>query len=103
MDKIHQQNVQAELKEIEEKGGKGKDNMSIPEAKLPLKTLQDLENEKMAFQGDFEDVDNEIKCQVKALISNDFVTMKKIQNNEMNKNDVQFYLADDFKKKELLD
>jgi hypothetical protein len=36
--------------------------MSIPETKIPLKTLQDLENEKMAFQGDFEEVDNEIKC-----------------------------------------
>ena len=37
----------------------------------------------MAFKGDFEKIDDEIKIQIKALGQNDMKTLKKAQNQEM--------------------
>lgn len=101
--KLHEQAVAHELKEMQEQAGhKNKENfLEIPEGQQQSKFLEQLEEQRMAFQGDFKDVDDEIKVQVKALVNNDFTVIKKIQQQEMSKGEIQFYLADDFKKKEL--
>ena len=46
----------------------------------------------MAFKGDFGNLDIELKSQLKAIIDNDLVVMKKIQNQEWTQNDMNFYL-----------
>jgi hypothetical protein len=55
----------------------------------------------MAFQGEFAKVDDEIKCQLKALVNSDFKTFQKIRQGEMSKDEVKYYLADPTMKKEL--
>jgi len=41
----------------------------------------------MAFRGDFEKLDDEIKVQVKALSENDFETFHKLKAQEMSPDD----------------
>ena len=65
------------------------------------KFQEQIEDQAMAFKGDFKDVDDEIKVQVRALANNDLTTVRKIQQQEMTKADIQFYLADDSRKKEM--
>ena len=48
----------------------------------------------MAFQGDFEKVDESIKVQLKALVQNDYETIRKLQNSEMSNDDIKYYMAD---------
>ena len=67
----------------------------------PLHFAEEIQVHKMAFQGEFSKVDDEIKCQLKALINNDFQTFHKIRQSEMSKDDVKYYLADTTMKKEL--
>lgn len=55
----------------------------------------------MAFQGDFEKIDDEIQVQLRALLKNDFDTIDKLKRQEMSKDDIKYYLADNFQKREL--
>ena len=48
----------------------------------------------MAFKGDFDKVDDEIKVQLKALINNDNETLSKLKRSEMSRDEIQFYIAD---------
>ena len=67
----------------------------------PLHSAEEILTHKMAFQGEFAKVDDEIKCQLKALVNNDFETFHKIRQSEMSKDDIKYYLADATMKKEL--
>ncbi len=49
----------------------------------------------MAFKGDSEKLDDEIKVQVKALQSNDVDTMRRIHTQEMSIDEQKVYLMDD--------
>ena len=53
----------------------------------------------MAFQGNFEKLDDEIKVQVKALQQNDMETIRKLHAQEMTTVECQNYLLDDKQKK----
>ncbi len=55
----------------------------------------------MAFQGDFDKLDEEIRCQLKAIKENDFEIIKKIHAQEMTANEQKKYLMTDETKKEL--
>lgn len=48
-----------------------------------LKIMKDYQELKMAFQGDFDKLDAEIKVQLKAIKNSDFETIKKIHMQEM--------------------
>mmetsp|Transcript_4421 Transcript_4421/g.6475 ORF Transcript_4421/g.6475 Transcript_4421/m.6475 type:complete len:189 (+) Transcript_4421:429-995(+) len=49
----------------------------------------------MAFKGDFEKLDDEIKVQVKALHHSDVETMRRIHTQEMSIDEQKIYLMDD--------
>ena len=85
-EEVHKAGVALELRKIEENGGVPVDEEGNPirQEKPKEPTLvPDLETQKMAFKGDFEKIDDEIKIQIKALGQNDMVTLKKAQNQEM--------------------
>ena len=76
----------------------------IPPQEMPDKPLHSAEQiltHRMAFQGEFAKVDDEIKCQLKALVNNDLPTFQKLRQGEMNKEDIKYYLADTRMRKEL--
>ena len=56
----------------------------------------------MAFQGDFDLVDDEIKVKVKALSINDFATLKKLGQGEFSRDEMKLYVAEGQDKKKLL-
>ena len=60
----------------------------------PLHSAVEILTHRMAFQGEFAKVDDEIKCQLKALVNNDLPTFQKLRQGEMSKDDVKYYLAD---------
>ena len=73
-----------------------------PQVKLKEPTLvTQINKQKMAFQGNFEKLDDEIKVQVKAIQKNDMETMRKVHAQEMTAEDCNFYLMDDKKIAEL--
>ena len=53
----------------------------------------------MAFQGNFEKLDDEIKVQVKALQQNDMEVIRKLHAQEMTNIECKNYLLDDKDKK----
>ena len=55
----------------------------------------------MAFKGDFEKLDDEIKVQLKALKDNDIETVRKIHAQTMSGEDQQLYLMTEKEKKDL--
>lgn len=57
----------------------------------------------MAFQGNFEKLDDEIKVQVKALQQNDMEVIRKLHAQEMTNVECQNYLLDDKDKKVIED
>lgn len=70
--------MEQELKEMEAKEEAG----LIPPQVIPEKPFhmaEEILTHKMAFQGEFSKVDDEIKCQLKALVNNDFKTFQKIR------------------------
>ena len=48
----------------------------------------------MAFQGDFEKLDDEIKVQVRAIKKNDFKTIEKIHRQELSTDEQKLYLME---------
>lgn len=64
--------------------------------------MKHFESQKQFF-GDFEDMDLEIKCQVKAILNKDYETLAKLKRDEMSKMDIQIYLADKFTQRELME
>jgi hypothetical protein len=40
--------------------------------------LEEMQETKKIFTGDFEDLDLEIKCQTKAIINQDYETLEKL-------------------------
>lgn len=46
----------------------------------------------MAFQGDFEKLDDEIKVQLMAIQNNDFKTVEKIHRQELSAEEQKIYL-----------
>ena len=74
MHSIHQKDVAREMRETE-----GQNEVSDQIKTASTRALIELQKHKNFFTGDFEKLDNEIKCQVKALINNDFETLEKIQ------------------------
>ena len=62
----------------------GGEKLEIKETKGTMQVVTDLEEERMAFKGDFEKVDIDVKAQMKAMIQSDFTTMRKIRQGEMN-------------------
>ena len=63
--------------------------------------MADLEKQKMAFQGNFEKLDDEIKVQVKALQQNDMEVIRKLHAQEMTTGECQRYLLDDKARKDM--
>tara|TARA_B110000285_G_scaffold215046_1_gene261008 strand:- start:351 stop:875 length:525 start_codon:yes stop_codon:yes gene_type:complete len=66
-------NMEQELKKMAAKELSGE----IPPQEMPDKPLHSAEQiltHRMAFQGEFAKVDDEIKCQLKALVNNDLPT-----------------------------
>ena len=55
----------------------------------------------MAFQGDFEQIDDEIKVKIKALSISDFATLDKLEKKDMTREDMKIYVADDKTKRKL--
>ena len=49
----------------------------------------------MAFQGDFDRLDDEIKCQLRAIKNNDFETIKKIHASELTQDAIKKYIQKD--------
>ena len=85
-DEVHKADVALEIRKIEENDGVPVDEEGNPirqEKPKEATLVSDLETQKMAFKGDFEKIDDEIKIQIKALGLNDMVTLKKAQNQEM--------------------
>ena len=87
-DQIHKDEVQKNLKEMVEKG----ESLKMNENKKPLQAMVDFEEENMAFKGNFEAIDDEIKVQVKAMIKGDFEKMKKVRQGELSKEDIKKYI-----------
>ena len=60
----HQQAVAADLKKEQAKGPKGKNNLLLPDhiTQGNFQVMDDLEEDRQAFKGDFGDLDVEIKC-----------------------------------------
>ena len=57
--------------------------------------MNDMEQLKMAFQGDFNNLDTEIQVQLKALIKNDFRVVEQVKNQEMSAEEQRWYLLSD--------
>ena len=57
-----------------------------------------VEEFKMAFQGDFERLDEEIKVQVKALQQNDPETIRRLHAQEMTNDEFRSYIMTDKQK-----
>ena len=57
----------------------------------------------MAFQGNFEKLDDEIKVQVKALRQNDMEVIRKLHAQEFTTGECQEYLLNDKDKKVMED
>ena len=94
---MHKADVALELRRIEENGGIPVDDEGKPirqEKPKDPTLVESLEAQKMAFKGDFEKIDDEIKIQIKALGQNDMKTLKKAQNQEMSAQEIKYYLAD---------
>ena len=68
-----------------------------------LKPLENLEAEQRFFKESFEQLDLQLKGQVKAIINKDYKTLEKLLNHEMPKKDIAIYVADEFTRRELLD
>lgn len=64
--------------------------------------VKKLEEKIMAFHGDFEQIDDEIKVKVKALSINDFETLDKINKKDMSREDMKIYVAEDKLKRKLI-
>lgn len=60
--------------------------------------MNDMEQLKMAFQGDFNNLDTEIQVQLKALIQNDFKVVEQVKNQEMSAEEQRWYLLSDKEK-----
>ena len=56
--------------------------------------VEKIEEQKMAFEGDFEKVDSGLKAQLKAIVNDDMETLNKLRNLEMSNHDIQMYVAD---------
>lgn len=69
---LHKQEVKKAVKEME------KDPNFTKEKGAEIDFEARIEKHKMAFQGDFEKLDDEIKCQLRAIQKNDFDTIKKL-------------------------
>lgn len=55
----------------------------------------------MAFKGDFEKIDDEIKARLKAIVNADHKTLEKLKKNELNPEELKFYIADKNSKLEM--
>lgn len=93
---MHKNNVERELKDMEA-NGEGRD-FAKP---LQLNLVEKIEEQKQAFTGNFSNIDDELRLQVLALNRNDLATMQKVRNGELNNAQIQFYLADVAKQKEM--
>lgn len=56
----------------------------------------------MAFQGDFEKLDDEIKVQLMAIQNNDFKTVEKIHRQELSAEEQKIYLMTKEQRKEII-
>ena len=57
---------------------------------------------EMAFNGDFEKLDDEIKVQLQAIKNNDFKTIEKIHKQEMTAEDQKIYLMSKEERKAII-
>lgn len=64
--------------EQEQKAAAAKSSQDGPPASGKTKAADDLEKIKQSFTGDFERLDVEIKCQVKAIINKDYDVLERI-------------------------
>ena len=78
-----------------------KNNEGKQEKEKESTLVQQLETSKMAFQGDFDKVDDEIKVQLKALLKKDFKTLKRLQRQEMSRDEMKLYVAEGAAKREI--
>ena len=58
-----------------------------------------IKKHKMAFDGDFANLDDEIKCQVRAIRNNDFEIIKRIHASTITADEIKRYIARDIKDK----
>ena len=57
--------------------------------------VKQVDEFKMAFKGDFEKLDEEIKVQLKALKENDVETIRRLHAQEMTNDEFRTYLMTD--------
>ena len=90
--KNEEANHQAEVKKlIEEENKKDK---KFPQKEVDPNLMEEFEKQRMAFQGDFDLVDDEIKVKVKALSITDFQTLKQLSLGEMSRDEMKLYVAE---------
>lgn len=74
----HRRKVENMIRELD----KDPDFKAISRPKTP-KMADEHKQLQMAFKGDFEKLDDEIKVQLKAIKNNDFKTIEKIHRQEL--------------------
>lgn len=72
--KAHRKKVEAMIRDLEKNDPEFK---KIDRPRTP-KIIEEHKKLEMAFQGDFEKLDDEIKVQVRAIKKNDYKTIEKI-------------------------
>ena len=93
----HRQKVEQMIRELDQDPA----FKAIGRPRTP-RIVEDHKQIEMAFQGDFEKLDDEIKVQLKAIKNNDFKTIEKIHKQELTAEDQKIYLMSKDERKAII-